>query len=146
MASVNKVILVGNVGKNPEIRNTGDGKKVASLSVATSEYWKDKNGERQEKTNWHRVVIFNQGLADIAEKYVKKGSKIYVEGSLQTRKWTDNNGQERYSTEVVLSAYNGSLVLLDGRNHNDVTEEPDGYSEGIKNRTLDEYLNDDIPF
>lgn len=132
--SVNRVCLLGSVGKNPEIRNTGDGKKVASLSVATSEYWKDKNGERQEKTEWHRVVIFNQGLADIAEKYVKRGSKIYVEGSLQTRKWKDNNGQERYSTEVVLSAYNGSLVLLDGKEKSDnEVEEPEEY-------------NDDIPF
>ena len=113
--SVNKVILVGNVGKDPEIRETSEGKKIASFSLATSDTWKDKNGERQEKTEWHRVVIFNQGLAEIAERYVKKGSKLYVSGALQTRKWEDNNGVERYATEVVLSAFNGELTLLDSK-------------------------------
>ena len=99
--SVNKVILVGNVGRDPEVRQTSNGQKIVTLSLATSDTWKDKNGERQEKTEWHRVVIFNQGLAEIAERYVRKGTKLYVEGALQTRKWTDNSGQEKYTTEVV---------------------------------------------
>lgn len=114
--SVNKVILVGNVGKDPEVRTTQNGGKIVNLSVATSEGWKDKqSGERREKTEWHRVVIFNDGLAGVAERYVKKGSKVYIEGQLQTRKWTDQSGNERYSTEVVLQAFGGTLVLLDGR-------------------------------
>jgi single-strand DNA-binding protein len=113
--SVNKVILVGNLGRDPEIRSTQDGTRVANLSLATSENWRDKNsGERKERTEWHRVVIFNERLVDIVEKYLKKGSKIYVEGALQTRKWTDNSGQERYSTEVVLQRFRGELTMLDG--------------------------------
>ena len=112
--SVNKVILVGNLGKDPEIRRTQDGRPIANLSVATSESWKDKNsGERKEKTEWHRVVIFNEGLCKIAEQYLKKGAKIYVEGALQTRKWTDQAGVEKYSTEVVLQNFNGVLTMLD---------------------------------
>ena len=114
--SVNKVILVGNVGKDPEVRTTNSGGKIVNLSVATSETWKDKGtGERKEKTEWHRVVIFNDGLAGVAERYVKKGSKVYIEGQLQTRKWTDQSGAEKYSTEVVLQSFGGTLVLLDGR-------------------------------
>ena len=113
--SVNKVILIGNVGRDPEIRQSADGRKIINLSVATSETWKDKSGERQEKTEWHRVVIFNQALADIAERYVKKGSKLYVEGALQTRKWTDNSGVEKYTTEVVLGNFRGKLTLLDSK-------------------------------
>jgi single-strand DNA-binding protein len=114
--SVNKVILVGNVGRDPEIRNMQNGGKVAQLSVATSETWRDKNsGERQERTEWHRVVIFNERLIDVVERFVKKGGKLYVEGELQTRKWTDNQGQERYTTEVVLQRYRGELTLLDSR-------------------------------
>lgn len=113
--SVNKVILIGNVGRDPEIRQSADGRKIINLSVATSETWKDKSGERQEKTEWHRVVIFNQALADIAERYVKKGSKLYVEGALQTRKWTDNSGVEKYTTEVVLGNFRGELTLLDSK-------------------------------
>ena len=113
--SVNKVILVGNLGRDPEIRSTGDGTKVASLSVATSETWKDRNsGERKEKTEWHRVVIFNDRLVEVVERFLKKGSKVYVEGALQTRKWTDNGGQERYTTEVVLQKFRGELTMLDG--------------------------------
>lgn len=115
--SVNKVILVGNLGADPEIRRTQDGRPIANLSVATSESWRDKNsGERREKTEWHRVVIFNEGLCKIAENYLKKGSKIYLEGQLQTRKWTDQSGQDKYSTEVVLQGFNGNLTMLDGRN------------------------------
>jgi single-strand DNA-binding protein len=114
--SVNKVILVGNLGRDPEIRSTQDGTKVANLSLATSESWRDKNtGERKERTEWHRVVIFNERLVDVVEKYVKKGSKLYVEGALQTRKWTDNTGAEKYSTEVVLQRFRGELTMLDGR-------------------------------
>jgi len=114
--SVNKVILVGNLGRDPEIRSTQDGTKVANLSLATSESWRDKNtGERKERTEWHRVVIFNERLVDVVEKYVKKGSKLYVEGALQTRKWTDNTGAEKYSTEVVLQRFRGELTMLDAR-------------------------------
>jgi single-strand DNA-binding protein len=114
--SVNKVILIGNLGRDPEIRSTQDGTRVANLSVATSESWRDKaSGERKERTEWHRVVIFNDKLVEIVEKYLKKGAKVYLEGALQTRKWTDNSGQERYSTEVVLQRYRGELTMLDGR-------------------------------
>ncbi|RIK92939.1 MAG: single-stranded DNA-binding protein [Proteobacteria bacterium] len=114
--SVNKVILVGNLGRDPEVRHTQDGKPVVNLSVATSETWKDRNtGERQERTEWHRVVIFNENLARIAEQYLRKGSKVYLEGQLQTRKWTDQSGTERYSTEVVLSRFKGELTLLDAK-------------------------------
>ena len=113
--SVNKVILVGNLGRDPEMRTTQDGQRIANFTVATSETWRDKvSGERRERTEWHRVVIFNERLADLAEKYLKKGSKVYLEGSLQTRKWTDNAGQERYTTEVVLQRFRGELTMLDG--------------------------------
>jgi single-strand DNA-binding protein len=112
--SVNKVILVGNLGADPEIRRTQDGKPIAHLRVATSETWRDKaTGERKEKTEWHRVVIFNEGLSKIAEQYLKKGAKVYLEGALQTRKWTDQSGQEKYSTEVVLQGFNSALTMLD---------------------------------
>ena len=115
--SVNKVILIGNLGADPDIKRTQDGRPIANLSVATSESWRDKNsGERREKTEWHRVVIFNEGLCKIAENYLKKGSKVYIEGQLQTRKWTDQSGQDKYSTEVVLQGFNGNLTMLDGRN------------------------------
>jgi single-strand DNA-binding protein len=114
--SVNKVILVGNLGRDPEIRSTQDGTKVANLSVATSESWRDKNsGERREKTEWHRVVIFNERLVDVAERFLKKGSKVYLEGQLQTRKWTDQSGAEKYTTEVVLQRFRGELTMLDGK-------------------------------
>ena len=114
--SVNKVILIGNLGADPEIRRTQDGRPIANLRVATSESWRDKNtGERKEKTEWHRVVIFNEGLCKIAEQYLKKGSKVYLEGSLQTRKWQDKDGQDKYSTEVVLQGFNSQLTMLDGR-------------------------------
>jgi single-strand DNA-binding protein len=114
--SVNKVILIGNLGADPEIRRTQDGRPLATLRIATSESWRDKNtGERKEKTEWHRVVIFSEGLCRVAEQYLKKGSRIYLEGALQTRKWTDKDNVERYSTEVVLQGFNSSLVMLDGR-------------------------------
>ena len=112
--SVNKVILIGNLGADPEVRRLQDGRPVANLRIATSESWRDKaTGERKEKTEWHRVVIFNEGLAKIAEQYLKKGSKVYIEGQLQTRKWTDQQGVEKYSTEVVLQGFNSALTMLD---------------------------------
>jgi single-strand DNA-binding protein len=114
--SVNKVILVGNLGRDPEIRRTQDGRPIANLSIATSESWRDKNtGERKEKTEWHRVVIFNEGLCKVVEQYLKKGAKVYIEGQLQTRKYQDKDGHEKYSTEVVLQGFNSQLTMLDGR-------------------------------
>lgn len=114
--SINKVILVGNLGRDPEVRATQDGREICNLAIATSESWKDRNtGERKEKTEWHRVVIFNENLTRIAKDYLRKGSKVYIEGQLQTRKWTDKDGQEKYSTEIVLQNFNGNLTLLDGK-------------------------------
>lgn len=114
--SVNKVILVGNLGRDPEVRQTQDGNPIVNLSLATSENWRDKStGERRERTEWHRVVIFNERLADVAQKFLRKGSKIYIEGQLQTRKWTDQDGRDRYSTEVVLQRFRGELTMLDSR-------------------------------
>lgn len=114
--SVNKVILVGNLGRDPEVRTMQNGGKVCNLSVATSERWRDRNsGDMQERTEWHRVVVFDDKIAEVCERYLKKGSKIYLEGQLQTRKWTDQSGQEKYTTEVVLQRFRGNLVMLDGR-------------------------------
>ena len=135
--SVNKVILVGNLGRDPEISTTQANKKMAKLSVATSESWRDRqSGERKEKTEWHRVVIFSEGLANIAEQYLRKGSKVYLEGTLQTRKWTGDDGNERYSTEVVLQGFNSTLTMLDGRG------EGGGGGGGPAGGDLD----DEIPF
>ena len=118
--SVNKVIIIGNVGKDPEIRSTQDGREIASLTVATSDNWKEKNtGERKEKTEWHKVLVFSSGLVGVIKQYVKKGSKVYIEGALQTRKWQDQSGADRYTTEVVLQAYGGTLTLLDSRGSSD---------------------------
>jgi single-strand DNA-binding protein len=157
--SVNKVILVGNLGADPEIRRTNDGRPIANLRVATSESWRDKNtGERREKTEWHRVVIFSEGLCKIAEQYLKKGSKVYLEGQLQTRKWEDQNGQERYSTEVVLQGFNATLTMLDTRSGgSDRISENGGdfgratpmqgaRSGGRTGGSLAEELDDEIPF
>ena len=114
--SVNKVILIGNLGRDPEVRNTQSGDPIVHLNIATSESWKDKNtGERREKTEWHRVVLFNENLGRIAQQYLRKGSKVYIEGQLQTRKWTDQSGQEKYTTEIVLQRYRGELTMLDSR-------------------------------
>lgn len=114
--SVNKVILVGNLGRDPEVKNMQDGRSMVNMSVATSETWRDRqSGERKERTEWHRVVIFNEKLAEVAQKFVRKGSKVYVEGQLSTRKWTDQSGQERYTTEVVIPRFGGALTMLDGR-------------------------------
>jgi single-strand DNA-binding protein len=155
--SVNKVILVGNLGKDPEIRRTQDGRPIANLSVATSESWRDKaTGERKEKTEWHRVVIFSEGLAKVAEQYLKKGAKVYIEGQLQTRKYTDQSGVEKYSTEVVLQGFNSNLTMLDGRGGGGggFADEPSGdfgnsspaprraVAAGSRNSDMD----DDIPF
>lgn len=148
--SVNKVILVGNLGADPEIRNTNAGKPIANLSVATSENWKDKNtGERKEKTEWHRVVIFNEGLTRIAEQYLKKGSKVYLEGQLQTRKWQDQAGVDKYSTEIVLQGFNSTLTMLDdkpadGGNGYPANEKPRAAPSGGAAPTTD--LDDEVPF
>jgi single-strand DNA-binding protein len=143
--SVNKVILIGNLGRDPEVRNSSDGAKIVSLSVATSESWKDKNtGERKDRTEWHRVVIFNERLAEISEKYLRKGSKIYVEGQLQTRKWTDNNGVDKYTTEVVVPRFRGEITLMDSRGGTDSNFETGGDSPSLPSHFDD--LNDDVPF
>src|SRR6202158_5835529 len=129
--SVNKVILVGNLGRDPEIRSTNDGTRIANLNLATSESWRDRNsGKRKERTEWHRVVIFNENLVGIAEKYLRKGSKVYVEGALQTRKWTDNAGVEKYSTEVVLQRFRGELTILEGAAAARGGAREGGYDEG----------------
>jgi single-strand DNA-binding protein len=143
--SVNKVILVGNLGKDPEVRRMTSGDPVVNLSIATSESWRDKaSGERKEKTEWHRVVIFNKNLAEVAEKYLRKGSKVYVEGQLQTRKWTDKDGAEKYSTEVVLQNFRGELTMLDGRNGGEGGGSR-GAGEAPASFQRDE-LDDEIPF
>lgn len=129
-ASVNKVILIGNLGADPEIRRTQDGRPIANLRLATSESWRDKaTGERKEKTEWHRVVIFNEGLCRVAEQYLRKGAKVYIEGQLQTRKWTDQSGVEKYSTEVVVKGYGDTLTMLDGpRSDNSAPEAENSYA------------------
>jgi single-strand DNA-binding protein len=145
--SVNKVILVGNLGKDPEVRRMTSGDPVVNLSVATSETWRDKSsGERKEKTEWHRVVIFNKNLAEVAEKYLRKGSKVYLEGSLQTRKWTDKDGQEKYSTEIVLQNFRGELVMLDTKGgEGGGSRERLGASEAPASFQREE-MDDEIPF
>jgi single-strand DNA-binding protein len=148
MASVNKVVLLGNVGKDPEVRHTQDGKAIVNLSIATSESWRDKaSGERKEKTEWHRVVIFNEGLAKVAEAYLKKGSSVYIEGQLQTRKWTDKDGSEKYSTEIVLQQYRGELVLLGGKSDGTAARpEAQEVLQAVKQRFPNAELDDSIPF
>ena len=144
--SVNKVILVGNLGKDPEVRRMTSGEPVVNLSLATSETWRDKaSGERKEKTEWHRVVIFNKNLAEVAEKYLRKGSKVYVEGQLQTRKWTDKDGAEKYSTEVVLQNFRGELTMLDGKGEGGAAGGRMGASESPASFQRDE-MDDEIPF
>jgi single-strand DNA-binding protein len=129
--SVNKVILIGNVGADPEIRRTQDGRPIANLRIATSETWRDRNsGERKEKTEWHTVVVFNEGLCKVIEQYVKKGAKLYIEGALQTRKWQDQQGQDRYSTEVVLQGFGSTLTMLDGRGEGGGDRSGGGYGGG----------------
>jgi single-strand DNA-binding protein len=159
--SVNKVILVGNLGADPEVRHTQDGRPVVNLRLATSESWRDRqSGERKERTEWHRVVIFNENLAKVAEQYLKKGTKVYIEGQLQTRKYTDQQGQERYSTEVVLQQYRGELTMLDSRGganqgSSDMEREDFGQAspidrprgqQGSKAPSFARELDDEVPF
>ena len=152
VGSVNKVILLGNLGRDPEIRSMQSGSKMASFSIATSKRWKDKNTQEQkEKTSWHNIVVFGDGLVNIVENYVKKGSKIYVEGELQTRKWQDQDGNDKYTTEVILQGYNCNLTLLDSRNNtnksSEITQEPSVSDENIGSQTSDsEDTEEDIPF
>ncbi|MBN8511473.1 MAG: single-stranded DNA-binding protein [Rickettsiales bacterium] len=145
-SSVNKVVLIGNLGRDPEIRMTSDGREIASFSLATSESWKDKvTGERKDKTEWHRIVVFNEGLVRLVKNYVKKGSKLYLEGQLQTRKWLDGENHERYTTEIVLQNFNASLILLDPRS--DST--PESFSSSNQSGTTNfdnSELDDEIPF
>ena len=154
--TVNKVILIGNLGKEPEIRSTQDGREIANLVIATSEQWTDRNsGERREKTEWHRVAIFNPGLVGLAKKYLHKGSKVYVEGQLQTRKWQDNSGLDRYATEVVIQGYNGILTFLDraGGGAGGAPQDDGGaahgggsHSGGSSQDYVAQELDDEIPF
>lgn len=167
--SVNKVILIGNLGRDPEIRRTQDGRPIANLRIATSDTWRDKNsGERREKTEWHSVAIFNENLCRVVEQYLRKGSKVYIEGALQTRKWQDQQGQDRYTTEVVLQGFNGTLTMLDGRSSGGMSEgnqssygaddfgggSSGGYSEPRRSsggnngggKPFDKQLDDEIPF
>ena len=164
MAGVNKVILVGNLGDDPEARSLNNGGEVVNLRVATSENWKDKEGNRQERTEWHRVVIFNENLGRVAKSYLRKGSKVYLEGAIQTRKWQDQSGQDKYSTEIVLQRFRGELVLLDSRGDGggsrggggggDFADDFGGGSSGSGTRTqsrpqpaaFDTDLDDDVPF
>jgi single-strand DNA-binding protein len=156
--SVNKVIIIGNLGKDPEIRSTQDGKEIANLTIATGESWKDKNtGERKEKTEWHRVVIFNPALVGIVKQYLTKGSKVYIEGSLQTRKWQDQSGVEKYSTEIVLQPFNSNLTMLDSKNSgggnnaggDSYSSNNNSYSAPASSQKEEfavEELDDEIPF
>jgi single-strand DNA-binding protein len=155
--SVNKVILIGNLGADPEVRRTQDGRPIVNLRVATTDSWRDKNtGERREKTEWHRVVIFSEGLAKVAEQYLRKGSKVYLEGQLQTRKWEDQSGQERYTTEVVLQGFNSALTMLDGRSvGGDFSEAGSdfgqtspmgGNRQPARQGSMAEEIDDEIPF
>ena len=156
VGSVNKVILLGNLGRDPEIRSLQSGSKMATFSIATSKRWKDKNTQEQkDKTSWHNIVVFGDGLVDIIEKYVKKGSKIYIEGELQTRKWQDQDGNDRYTTEVVLQGYNSNLTLLDSRNSNNNIEDQSintdqtasNFENPISSKNPDSSeSDDDIPF
>lgn len=137
--SVNKAIILGNLGRDPEIRHTQDGKPIANLNIATSETWRDKSGERKEKTEWHRVVIFNEGLAKVAEQYLRKGSTVYIEGQIQTRKWTDKDGAEKYSTEIVLQGFNATLTMIGGKDGTEARAEAPKTSRHVD-------LSDDVPF
>ena len=150
--SVNKVILVGNLGRDPETRHTQDGRPICNMSVATSESWKDRQtGERRERTEWHRVVIFDERVAEVAQNYLRKGSKVYLEGQLQTRKWTDQSGQERYTTEVVIQRFRGELTMLDSRSEGGGGRDYGGEPAGAPATARDSGpsstdLDDDIPF
>ena len=147
--SLNKVLLIGNLGKDPEVRSTHDGREVANLVVATNESWTDKNtGERKEKTEWHRIACFNPGLINVIRNYLKKGSKVFIEGHLQTRKWQDQSGQDKYSTEIVLQGYNCNLTMLDrpAGGGSDYSERSQGKGAPAEHHSGGDSLNDDIPF
>jgi single-strand DNA-binding protein len=152
MAGVNKVILVGNLGADPESRSLNNGGEVVNMRVATSESWKDKSGERQERTEWHNVVIYNENLGRVAKSYLRKGSKVYLEGQIQTRKWQDNSGNDRYTTEVVLQRFRGELVLLDsasGGGRSDYSDQDSGGSSRQQQKPQSagfDDLDDDVPF
>jgi single-strand DNA-binding protein len=145
MASLNKACLIGNLGRDPEVRHTQDGKPIVNLSLATSESWKDASGERKEKTEWHRVVIFNEGLAKVAEAYLKKGSTIYIEGQLQTRKWTDKDGAEKYTTEIVLHNFGSKLVMLGGKQDSG-GETAEEFKQAARKTFANPGLDDEVPF
>tara|TARA_Y100000590_G_C15553140_1_gene951719 strand:+ start:371 stop:832 length:462 start_codon:yes stop_codon:yes gene_type:complete len=150
--SVNKVILLGNIGKDPDIKSTQNGSKLASFSIATSKRWKDKQTqEYKDKTEWHKVVVFGEGLVDIIDKYVKKGSKVYIEGELQTRKWQDQSGNDRYTTEVILQGFNSTLTLLDNKGNSSSLSEKQGENiieneASSSQNEKDSSIDDDIPF
>ena len=145
--SLNKVTLIGNLGRDPEIRTTNDGKEIANFSLATSESWKDKaTGEKKEKTEWHRIVCFNEGLVKVIKNCVKRGAKLYIEGQLQTRKWLDNTNQERYTTEVVLQGYNSHLVLLGSSNNNSMDQAGQSTTQGNSPTFNNDEIDDEIPF
>lgn len=148
--SINKVILVGNLGRDPEVRATQDGREICNLNIATSDSWKDKStGERRERTEWHRVVILNDALVNVAKNYLRKGSKIYIEGALQTRKWTDKDGNEKYTTEVVLQGYGSNLTMLDGKSDGGSRASGGDYgaeSAPQRSRVAEAELDDEIPF
>ena len=145
--SLNKVTLIGNLGKDPEIRTTGEGKEIANFTIATSDVWKDRaTGEKRERTEWHRIVVFNEGLVGVIKNYLQKGSKVFIEGALQTRKWTDPQGNEKYTTEVVLQNYNATLILLDSRESSGMRSSSDQNSE-VKEKQLEHSeIDDEIPF
>ena len=146
--SVNKVILLGNLGQDPDIRTMQSGKKVATMSIATSDSWKDKDtGEKKEKTEWHRIVVFNEGLVNVVQQYLKKGAQVYVEGQLSTRKWKDEqSGQDKYSTEIIIQGYNSSLTMLGGGNQNNITSQENKQVTDDSNISSQDNLDDDIPF
>ena len=145
--SLNKVMLIGRLGQDPEVRNTQDGRSLCTFSIATSESWNDKNtGEKREKTDWHRIVVFNEGLVNIIQQYVKKGSNVFIEGQLQTRKWEDKDGIEKYTTEVVLQGFNSTFKMLDGRNTNSIENNFDQNNSISDSGNFDADIDDDIPF
>jgi single-strand DNA-binding protein len=147
MSSLNQVSLIGRLGKDPEVRHTQGGKPIANFSVATSETWKDKSGEKQERTEWHNVVVFNEGLANVVEKYLHKGSQVYVQGQIRTRKWEDKDGATRYTTEVVLDAFNGVLRMLGGKPEGGASEsEPKPQAKAKPAVRAEELLDDEVPF
>lgn len=150
MSSLNKVTLIGNVGTDPEFRSMNNGKEVVSFSLATAESWKDKSGEKKEKTEWHRITVFGEGLVKVIRSYIKKGSKLYIEGALQTRKYTDKDGVDRYTTEIVLQSFGGKIIMLGGKNDKGQSNHSESKSNGYQPQKqvddLPDALDDEIPF